>query len=119
MKDFSVEVKIEAPIQLHCGKDDTKSVAKQQQSTAVGLQSVILSGAEVEGVFAEHEQGALASAAESFGDDLARVELPSEFAARKKFIAEWASRAKKKRLREVAHLAFCYFLLLLAAVVVL
>ena len=95
MKDFSVEAKIEAPFQLFCGKDDTKSGINGPSAGSIGLQGVILNGAHVEGVFAEHEPGVLVSAAESLGDNLATVELPFDLAERKKFIDEWASRAKK------------------------
>ena len=94
MKDFSVEAKIEAPFQLFCGKDDTKSGINRQSAGSIGLQGVILNGAQVEGVFAEREPGVLVSAAESLGDNLATVDLPFDLAERKKFIAEWASKAK-------------------------
>ena len=43
----------------------------------------------------KYDPGGLASAAEGMGDNLAAVELPFELAARKKFISEWASKAKK------------------------
>ena len=112
MKDFSVEAKIEAPFQLRCGKDDTKSGINRPSARSIGLQGVILNGAQVEGVFAEHEPGVLASAAESMGDSLATVELPSELVDRKKFIAEWALRAKKSSKKGGA---FSVLLLPLAA----
>ena len=95
MKDLSVEAEIEAPFQLFCGKDDTQSGIKRQNASPVGMRGVILNGAQAEGVFAEHEPGALVSRAENLGESLATIELPMELAARKKFIAEWASKAKK------------------------
>ena len=95
MKDLSVEAKIEAPFQLFCGKDDTRSRINRQKVGPIGLQGVVLHGAMADGVFAEHEQGALASAAESVSNNLAAVELPFELEARKKFISEWALKAKK------------------------
>ena len=112
MKDLSVEAKIEAPFQLYCGKDDTQSGINRQNSGPIGLQGVTVNGAQAEGVFAECERGALASVCESMGDTLAAVELPFDLAARKKFISEWAVKAKEASKRGGA---FSVLLLPLAA----
>ena len=115
MKDLSVEAEIEAPFQLYCIKM-THSGINRQNSGPIGLQGVVVNGAQLDGVFAECDRGTLASAAESLGDNLIALELPFDFTARKKFISEWASKAKK--VKKVAHLPFSCFLLQRVAVVI-